>query len=211
MPSATIVFDLDDTLVKEIDYLKSAFREIASDAGDSGLHAKMMKWYYAKQDVFGNLEAQLGKPLKARFRQLYRNHFPDFDRLSNNRNLLLELKSEGFKLGMVTDGYSVTQRNKLRALDIEDIFDLVIVSEEFGSAKPDERNFSVFHQFKTDRYFYVSDNVAKDFIAPNTLGWTTICLIDDGSNIHKQDFERGPEYLPNYKINDLREIRNYIY
>ncbi|RZJ34643.1 MAG: HAD family hydrolase [Flavobacterium sp.] len=211
MPSATIVFDLDDTLVKEIDYLKSAFREIASDAGNIGLYDQMMEWYYAKQNVFGNLEEQLGKPVKERFRQLYRNHFPDFDKQSVNRDLLLELKSEGFKVGMVTDGYSVTQRNKLRALDIEDIFDLVIVSEEFGSTKPDERNFAVFHQFNTDRYFYVSDNVAKDFIAPNSLGWTTICLIDDGNNIHPQDFDREPQYLPHFKVGHLQEIRNYIH
>ena len=34
------------------------------------------------------------------------------------------------------------------------------------------------------------DNPDKDFIAPNNLGWTSICLIDKGLNIHKQ---KNPE------------------
>jgi putative hydrolase of the HAD superfamily len=109
-------------------------------------------------------------------------------------------------LGLVTDGYSKTQRNKLKALEIEELFDLVVISEEFGSAKPSEANFAVFHQFKTDQYYYIADNPAKDFVSPNALGWQTICLIDAGKNIHKQDYTKESLYLPRLKIDTLEQV-----
>lgn len=212
MEKKTIVFDLDDTLVKEIDYLKSAFRAIATqlDPDNETLFDEMFGWYQAKQDVFGNLENRYEKAVKDELKHFYRNHFPDFNPLSESRDLLIELKNDGHYLGLVTDGFSVTQRNKIRALDIGYLFDLIVVSEEFGSEKPDERNFAVFSQFGTQRYFYISDNVKKDFIAPNKLGWTTVCLLDDGTNIHTQDFNKDLIYLPTEKIYQLSELKSII-
>jgi putative hydrolase of the HAD superfamily len=118
----------------------------------------------------------------------------------------MELKANGYKLGLVTDGYSITQRNKLKALGIEELFDLVVISEEFGSAKPSVANFAVFHQFNTDVYYYIADNPAKDFVSPNALGWQTICLIDAGNNIHKQDFNKESLYLPRMTIDTLEQV-----
>lgn len=212
MEKKTIVFDLDDTLVKEIEYLKSAFREIAVhvDQNDEALFDEMFGWYKDKQDVFGNLISRFQAFEKKELKDIYRNHVPQFDPLSDSRSLLIELKAQGHILGLVTDGFSVTQNNKIKALDVAHLFDLIVISEEFGSEKPSENNFSVFHQFETKQYFYISDNISKDFIAPNKLGWTTICLLDDGQNIHRQDFTKSAEYLPKYKIDQLSELKNFL-
>lgn len=212
MEKKMLVFDLDDTLVKEIDYLKSAFRSIAAqlDKENPELFAEMLDWYHGKQDVFGNLEARYKSILKNELKDFYRNHVPDFDPVSENRQMLIDFKNDGHFLGLITDGFSVTQRNKIKALDIENLFDLIVISEEFGSAKPDVRNFEVFSQFGTKESFYISDNVSKDFIAPNSLGWTTICLLDSGENIHTQDFNKETVYLPAMKIHHLSELRNII-
>ena len=212
MEKKTLVFDLDDTLVKEIDYLKSAFAAIAThvDANNKTLFDEMFSWYQTKQDVFGNLESKYNQSFKAELKAMYRNHFPNFDAQSENRQLLIDLKAQGHFLGLVTDGFSVTQRNKIKVLDIENLFDLIVVSEEFGSEKPAEKNFSVFHQFGTTDYFYISDNVSKDFIAPKKLGWTTVCLLDDGQNIHQQDFNKDAAYLPAIKINALSELKEIL-
>ena len=56
-------------------------------------------------------------------------------------------------------------------------------------------------------FIYVGDNVKKDFITPNALGWKTICLKDDGRNIHKQDFTSTPAHaLTKEKIKSLKEL-----
>lgn len=204
----TIVFDLDDTLVKEMDYLRSAFRAIAThaDKANDALFDEMLRWYRSKEDVFGNLILRYGHLQKDELKHMYRQHIPSFDPLSENRQILLDIKKSGHTLGLVSDGFSVTQRNKIRALGIEHIFDLIVISEEFGSEKPNEANFKIFHQFGNAECYYISDNVNKDFIGPKRLGWTTVCLLDDGQNIHAQDFDKPEAYLPDYRITHLSEL-----
>ena len=54
-------------------------------------------------------------------------------------------------------------------------------------------------------FYYIGDNVVKDFIAPNQLGWTTICLLDNGQNIHKQ-IPVEDEMKPQYEIENFDEL-----
>lgn len=212
MNTKTIVFDLDDTIVKEIDYLKSAFQEIAYmvNPEDEMLFNQMMNWYFEKQNVFQNIINLYPTVEINDLKNCYRNHYPNFNSNAIEKQLLINLKNKGYKLGLITDGFSITQRNKIKALDIEKLFDLIVISEEFGSEKPNAENYKVFHQFNTNEYYYIGDNVKKDFITPNELGWKTICLIDDGNNIHKQDFNKEIVYLPDYKITKISDLTNLI-
>ncbi|MEM9143332.1 MAG: hypothetical protein AAGA86_10125 [Bacteroidota bacterium] len=74
---------------------------------------------------------------------------------------------------------------KINALGLSGIVDTIVVSEEIGSEKPDERNFKVIeHTFPNYNYVYIADNLRKDFISPNQLGWNSIGLIDNGLNMH---------------------------
>lgn len=212
MSSKTIVFDLDDTLVKEIDFLKSAFFEIASVIENEGysLYQQMMVWYFDKENVFQNLVSLYPDLSIDSLKSSYRKHLPNFEHYKYIKDFLNELKQKGYKLGLITDGFSVTQRNKITSLGVGDLFDLIIISEEFGTEKPHEENYSAFHQFNSDAYYYVGDNLKKDFVTPNKLGWVTICLLDDGNNIHSQNFDTDVSYLPKLKIKELTELLRYI-
>ena len=209
--SATVVFDLDDTLVKEIDYLKSAFKAIAVkvDSTNDSLFNQMLFWYQNKENVFQNIESHYGFSVNE-LKQQYRTHVPDFIQYKGVSELLLRFKEKGCFIGLITDGYSLTQRNKLKALGIEELFDLIVISEEFGSEKPNENNYKVFHQFATKDYYYIGDNTAKDFLAPNRLGWISVCLLNNGENIHPQDFTKETVYLPQKTITDLNELFTFI-
>lgn len=212
MSSKTIVFDLDDTLVKEIDFLKSAFFEIASVIENEGysLYQQMMVWYFDKENVFQNLVSLYPDLSIDSLKSSYRKHLPNFEHYKYIKDFLNELKQKGYKLGLITDGFSITQRNKITSLGVGDLFDLIIISEEFGTEKPHEENYSAFHQFNSDAYYYVGDNLKKDFVTPNKLGWVTICLLDDGNNIHSQNFDTDVSYLPKLKIKELTELLRYI-
>ena len=139
---------------------------------------------------------------------LYRNHKPQIRLNHKNEHLLFRLKEKVFKVGLITDGRSTQQRNKIHALGLSDYFDDVIISEEFGTEKPSLKNFKYFEDKYSDalNYIYVGDNTSKDFIAPNALGWHSICLLDDGKNIHKQSFELEKKNQPSKIITDLLEI-----
>ena len=85
------------------------------------------------------------------------------------------------------------QRNKIVAFDLGRWIDEkdMVISEEFGSEKSALANFEYFMKRfpECHDFTYVGDNLKKDFIASNALGWLTVCLKDDGRNIHRQEVE----------------------
>ena len=120
---------------------------------------------------------------------------------------LEKLLSLGIEMSLITDGRSITQRNKLRALGIESFFKSIIISEEVKSEKPSENNFRMVMNSKSkENYIYIADNPKKDFITPNKLGWTSICLLDRGQNVHKQYFSSAINYNPHFVIKSFNEI-----
>ena len=207
-----ICFDLDDTLYKEIDYLKSAYREIAQYAAEQctgcsdsvnilaiKAYNRMLDAYREGLNAFEELNLFLGLELPiSDYLYIYRHHKPKIALPEDAVRTLDALKAEGVRIGLITDGRSVQQRNKIEALGLgkwiekEDI----VISEEFGSEKPNVANYEYFMRRYPEchDFTYVGDNLKKDFIAPNALGWHTICLKDDGRNIHRQevdDIEEG--------------------
>ncbi len=216
-----IVFDLDDTLYKEIDYLKSGYRAIAQMLVDE-LHLsespyeKMLQWYSAGENAFQLLCSEYPKITIEECLNIYRTHYPDISLDDSIHDTLHQLVSEGCILCIITDGREITQKNKIKVLGLDKLisWDNIVISESFGSEKPCEANYRYFmNRYPNTNYTYVGDNVNKDFIAPNRLGWDTICLLDDGRNIHKQEFVDGGK-CPKYRIlslSDLRDIFNLYY
>ena len=209
-----IVFDLDDTLTYEIDYLKSGFQEIASQiCSEKEKAAKLYEQMWAVYQEGGNAFAYVcGRYPTLSLEELlevYRYHFPSIPLIEGAQEVLDWCKQHCYKVGLITDGRERTQRNKLKALGIEAFFDKIVISESFGSTKPDVRNYQVFATEGSD-YYYIADNPAKDFIAPNALKWISICLLDQGRNIHPQDFQVAPAQLPTYRIKKLKELIDLI-
>ena len=111
--------------------------------------------------------------------------------------------------GLLTDGRSMQQRNKINALGLNVYFNNIVVSEEFGSEKPCLDNYLHFMKDSTQNnsnYFYIGDNPEKDFYSANKLGWVSICLKDNGQNIHKQNFLLDKDFLPTHVIDNILEI-----
>lgn len=212
-----IVFDLDDTLYDEIEYLKSAYRAIInqyvySDNEKEIAYNKMIEWYENKENVFKNLISNFVlSNHNINLHDLidnYRSHIPVIKTRNGVREFINKLKVIGCKIGIISDGRAQSQRNKIKALGLEGVFDLVVISEEFGSEKPAEINYKIFHDnFPNKKYVYIADNVYKDFITPNKLGWVTICIKDKGKNIHKQNFDLPYIYLPRSIVDGFDNIK----
>ena len=147
MCNTVVCVDLDDTLYKEIDYLTSAYGEIAASVGFPELVSQMVKWYREGENVFQKLNQllRIDTPIEA-YLKIYREHYPTITLSDGVEDTLDEIKHRGFILGLITDGRSVGQRNKINALKLDRWFDdeNIIISEEFGSEKTDEKNFKFF-------------------------------------------------------------------
>mgnify|MGYP000529434826 CR=1 FL=1 len=200
------VFDLDDTLYSESDFEKSGIKfvydylKIDTIDLDSVLNCRKnwIEQIVLKSNNFFTKDSIL---------ELYRLHKPQIELYNSAKILLEKLITLKVEMSLITDGRSITQRNKLIALGIESYFKNIIISEEIKSEKPSEVNFRmVMDDDQKNEYVYLADNTQKDFITPNKLGWTTICLLDNGRNIHKQNFKLSNEYLPQFTINSFEEI-----
>lgn len=221
-----IVFDLDDTLYHECDYVDSAYKAIDKhicelfDISKGWCHQILTEAFRkgnnpfdALQKIFEtnfpNISIDINELL-----QIYRFHTPNISLDNDTLSTLQTIQSQGLRMGIITDGRSKSQRNKIEALNITQFFapQDIIISEEIGFDKTHSEPFIHFvHRFPNAmRFIYIADNPAKDFFYPNILGWKTICLADNGKNIHSQNKNFPQEYLPSITINKISELLLYV-
>jgi putative hydrolase of the HAD superfamily len=210
-PETVVIFDLDDTLYSEVDYLRSAYRFISRHLHadiNKDIYEEMIGLYENKEAVFDIIKTRYSISTSIdEMVSLYRFHLPSIELREGALHLLEILKSLNIKTALLTDGRGITQRNKLKALKIEHFFDPIVISEEFGSEKPDSRNYLYFEEkFPRHSFVYIGDNIKKDFKVPNELKWQTIGIKDQGQHIHTQDHILPDEYYPGNMINSFMEI-----
>ena len=210
MNKRVFIFDLDDTLYKEIDFLKSAYREIATVVGHPEAFDFMLNSYLYGDNAFKSVIDKY--QLKFTVNQLldiYRNHKPNISLEQDTTTTLGALKAHDIIMCLLTDGRSVTQRNKIEALGLYRWFEErdILISEEFGHSKPSIECYQYFlDRYPNAEFTVIGDNPTKDFLTPNQLGWTTICLLEDGSNVHRQDLSWSQDYQPQFIIKTLSEV-----
>lgn len=206
-----IVFDLDDTLYNELDFLRSAYREIAMALDPENwqrLFASMFSLYREGRNVFETISMDYAIDI-GDLLHTYRNHAPDINPFEGVHHLMERIGDLGGQIGLLTDGRSKTQRAKIEALKIGPYLDKVVISEEFGSEKPNARNYEAFTAtLKPRTAYYIADNFKKDFITAKALGWRTVGLLDNGKNIHvnANEYVNKKEYLPDHYILEIKEL-----
>ena len=112
-------------------------------------------------------------------------------------------------MGIISDGRNTQQWNKIYALHLLDFINRedILISEESGYTKPAYQPYLYFmRKYPGAHYVYVGDNLRKDFIAPNMLGWVTFCLKDNSMNIHSQTVEVPEVNLPSMMVDSLAQI-----
>lgn len=147
-----IIFDLDDTLYLEQDYVLSGFQAVAEhlakhfELGQKTCY-QFLAAHFTKQGrdkIFNHLYQaffqQLSHKSEANYIQelvtVYRQHQPKITIEAWVYKELEELKSKGIKLGLLTDGLPLMQKNKVAALMLENHFDQIVYSWEINCPKP---------------------------------------------------------------------------
>lgn len=211
------VFDLDDTLYAEEDYVRSALRHVSewveARYDVSGAGERLREFRAAGQhDPIAALwnEYKLPGDAKADALDAMRAHNPDIELRPDAAAFLGMLRAEARGYAIVTDGRSTTQRLKIAALGCLDA-NCISISEEAGLAKTDPGRFTPIEDcLGPGRYVYVGDNPRKDFAAPNRLGWLTVMLAHGGSGVHRQDFPDDPHYHPRAVIQSFAELQDVV-
>ena len=86
---------------------------------------------------------------------------------------LAKLKTSGYALGMITNGYGQFQMDNIYALQIEKYFDVILVSEWEGMKKPDPRIFIKALeklQVSPSESVFIGDHPENDVKAAQNVG-----------------------------------------
>ena len=184
-----VIFDLDDTLYPERDYVRSGYaavgrhlrKELSSgEAFEDWLWGRFCTGRADRAfDALGrHFQLHLSQGRIAELVKIYREHRPCIKPFPGMVELLGRLHATR-RLGLLSDGFLPAQRLKLQALKLERFFDAVVFTEEMGRRfwKPSPAGFERIGELlgiPHERCAYVADNAGKDFQAPNALGWRTI-------------------------------------
>lgn len=209
-----IVFDLDDTLIPELEYVKSGFRAVANHFDKPDLYDKMLSLFLSdKNNVYDR--AGLTETECAEAVCIYRAHKPDMKLDEDVLKVLWTLKESGYMLGIITDGRPEGQRNKIEALGLEGLMDHIIVTDELGGMqyrKPCPVAFELMAQklnVALDEILYVGDNPAKDFYISSILPIKTVRLYSTDTTIYSdEDYYCGVK--ENCAVNFHEEIIDVI-
>lgn len=87
-------------------------------------------------------------------------------------DLICDLRHD-YRVGLLTNGPSVAQRDKLRVLGWSDLFDGVVITGEIGVAKPDPGAFEAILsvlEVRADEAVYIGDEPSMDVIGASASG-----------------------------------------
>lgn len=220
-----VIFDLDDTLYYELDYVKSGFRAVSEyiafryQVDKDEFYQELLnileiegrgKTFNIALEKFVLPAAELEKMI-----DVYRSHNPENIRLYEDAVEILNryLKEKRYKTGIITDGNSEVQWNKIRSLGLDEKVNQIIVTDDFGVDKRKPHFFSYQRmlkllQVKAEEAVYVGDNPVKDFITARKLGLKTVRIVrEHGMHIDKR---MAAKYEADYEINTLNDLDQHV-
>jgi putative hydrolase of the HAD superfamily len=192
-----VLFDIDDTLFDTGTLAKMARMKAVKAMMESGLPIhdvqrgyrsllRVVEKYGANYDQhFDKLLEDLGHPKDPKIiaAGIVAYHDTKLAYLKPDADViptLTVLRDNGLKIGIVSNGRSVKQWEKIIRLGLQHFFHTVVISEEVGFEKPNIEIFKVALKklsIKPDEAFYVGDTLETDIQGANKSGLVSVRLL----------------------------------
>ncbi len=220
-----VVFDLDDTLYLERDYVASGFQAVAADLAS--------RFPLCRDEVFGFLWKQFLSGVRdnsfndllfeypqlsqvvavSELVTLYRTHQPCLGLLEGIGDLLDAVVASGAETGIITDGPAVSQTAKIRALGLGSRIRQLVQTDEWGIQfrKPHPRAYEHIAAqtgIPAPECLYIGDNPEKDFCGARSLGWKTSRLRLSGQLHYAIDAKVG--FGADFEAGSVANLTDFI-
>lgn len=212
-----VIFDLDDTLISEKQYIESGYHHITIILSrrfgipvEEAFRELMSLFKENSKNVFNRLldryEIDYTKEMILDLVSEYRDHSPKIKLYDDVLPCLEHLKSKGIKAGIITDGYANAQHQKMKAVRAYDYFDEIIITDELGREfwKPHPKAFEIMRdklKIEFNEMIYIGDNPEKDFYISKTYPIKTV-------RIHREGVYQDRTYLG--EIEEIHSIHGLI-
>ncbi len=154
-----IFFDIDDTLYDTSGFAKLARKAALNVMIDAGLPLTSEEAYLLLREIIDEYGSNYDKHFNVLTKRVFSEEKPLLIALGmityhnvkfallrlfpQTTRTLIYLKKQGYNLGVISNGITIKQWEKLIRLDLHHFFDHVITSEEAGVEKPDKRIFEL--------------------------------------------------------------------
>ena len=226
-----VLFDLDDTLHDDTRAYQSAAEEVAREIEvEHGIDALALKAAYVRAaegfwkrlsadalqtalagvrrelwssafESVGVRDPALAERSAHRYNDYRKKHFVPFP---GAIELLQRLRDRGKRLGLVTNGFSETHREKIALLRLGEAFDAIFIADEVGMLKPDPLLFA--HACTKlgsapARGAMVGDRYDRDVRGAGVAGLFTVWL-----NVRGEALPPGADPLPDATCATLADV-----
>ncbi|BCB04043.1 HAD family hydrolase [Bacillus sp. KH172YL63] len=183
-----VLFDLDDTLLDRnaaVDALFLLVLERCYGDVDDNVKSDMLRAFklydkksFGQGDKTPVLESffadfPTGKRLPTHaIQDFWNEHFPTCFSIKEELFNLLHTMKQQVKIGIVTNGTSLRQNEKITNTHLDRHFDTIIISEEVGSSKPDKTIFEIALAklgVQPEEVLFVGDHLILDIYGSQSL------------------------------------------
>ncbi len=216
-----LVFDLDDTLYNELDFVNLGFVNVSKflskkyNINQSEIYNYMLKFFikYGRDKIFDRTLSYYNIYTKILLRScinIYRYSFRNI-LLKPESKFLLENLYKKRNLYLVTDGNKNVQKNKIKLLKISKYFKKIFITHNYGIryAKPSIHCFKKICHLENIAFkdlIYIGDDPSKDFVNLNKKNSLTIRIL----NGRCKNMKVKKSYDAKIKIKTLKKLLNYL-
>lgn len=189
MAPSAVVFDLDYTLAVVSRDRSTLLAEASESAGipvefsreEYGAAHQRAHAHETRGPIFADLldEREEGEALA----EAYRNAIADsLAPVEGAESLIIDLETN-YRVGLLTNGPVVAQRDKLRTLGWEELFDAAVITGELEEGKPHRGAFEAILEalgVSPEEAVYVGDSVETDVTGASEVGMTVVQILYPG-------------------------------
>jgi len=174
-----ILFDLDDTLLNRDQAVENLFMIILNTCYEKDKNSEIMlkkfkeydRRHYGNQDKTPVVEAFFDEfPPSDRIpdeaiQDFWNTHFPSCFSIDPDTLTIIHTIKEHVKIAIITNGSTQRQLGKIRTTNLNLYFDTILISEEVGISKPDQRIFEMATMklnVQPENVLFVGDNLVID-------------------------------------------------
>lgn len=198
-----IFFDIDDTLYDTSGFAKLARKAALNVMIDAGLPLKNEEAYILLREIIDEYGSNYDKHFNVLTKRVFGEEKPLLIALGmityhnvkfallrlfpQTTRTLIYLKKQGYNLGVISNGITIKQWEKLIRLDLHHFFDHVITSEEAGVEKPDKQIFEVALEnmgSKAEESVMIGNKFSEDIMGALNSGISAILV---NSELEEQD------------------------
>lgn len=207
-----ILFDLDNTLIDRQKAFKEMLYQTFSKYYNDANYVETLVCDMLSFDENGKVER-----IKAFEKLIDKYHLKEFTALELNSNwskesgnvvylfddvlATLKVLKKKYKLAIVTNGNYSSQKRKLDNVNLYDLLDYTLISDEIGIRKPDPKIFKYACEklnLKENECLYVGDSYSRDVVGALNAGLKAV-YVSRNNQIHK-------DVKTIYQIKELLDI-----